>query len=79
MSNEPRDRGQWDRKQVGEEGEAPRSTANDDATWDKEQMERDQPGDAADARDPQTADDSGALSGDGQPSGESHWDRVDNG
>lgn len=75
MSDERNDRTEWDRSQVAEEGDAPDAAGS--ATWDREQMERDQPGDASDTRDPQTANDSGALSGDGQPSGESHWERVD--
>lgn len=71
----------WDRSQWPEEGTAP--DAPPAATWDREQMETDDDDDAegprrsSDARDPELANDSGGLSGGGHPSGESHWERVD--
>lgn len=79
MTHEPEDRDEWDRKQVGEEGQAPPSSAADDETWKKQQMERDQPSDADDTRTPEDAHDSGPLSGDGQAGGESHWERSEKG
>ena len=77
MSDE-RDPGEnWDRSQWPEEGTAPDAPPAE--TWDREQMETDDEGEetvASDVRDPARADDAGGLSGGGQPSGESHWERV---
>jgi hypothetical protein len=69
---------EWDRSQWPEEGTAPDAPPAE--TWDRQQMETDdeaETGDAAEPRDPERADDSGPLTGGGHPSGESHWERVD--
>ena len=66
----------WDRSQVPEEGTSPDAPPAE--TWNRTQMEPNG-SDGDDPRDPETADDSGPLSGGGRPSGESHWERVDEG
>lgn len=75
MPHDANHRDRWDRGQVAREGSA--ADAAPDATWDRDQMERDQPDDIAGTRDPAIADDAGPLSGHGQPDGESHWERAD--
>jgi hypothetical protein len=79
MSDERRSGEDWDRSQWPAEGSAP--DAPPAATWDREQMETDDPDDTArgaeETRDPAVADDAGPLSGGGTPSGEGHWERVD--
>ncbi len=79
MSDERTPGEEWDRSQWPEEGTAPDAAPAD--TWDREQMETDDEGDAddtgGDARDPARADDAGPLSGGGHPPGEAHWERVD--
>jgi hypothetical protein len=77
MSDEREQREHWDRSQWAEEGKAPDAPAG--KTWDKSQMEVDDEGDDAGATDrvPVASEDPGGLSGGGQPSGESHWERVE--
>jgi hypothetical protein len=77
MSDERGPNSEWDCSQWPEEGTSPDAPAAE--TWDREQMEPDPPVDDDSDRDPATADDSGPLTGGGQPSGESHWERVDEG
>jgi hypothetical protein len=78
MSDERTPEEGWDRSQWSDEGAAPE--APEDKTWDRTQMEVDDDGTgerSGDTRDPAAADDAGALSGHGQPSGEAHWERTD--
>jgi hypothetical protein len=61
-------------------GEPPEGTPQADV-WNRHQMETDDPGDDPNAvrrtdLDDETA--AGGLSGGGQPSGESHWERTEN-
>jgi hypothetical protein len=71
----------WDREQMARdtEGEPPEGTPQGDV-WNRNQMEIDDAGEEADAVQRTDLGDEapvGGLSGRGQPSGESHWDRVD--
>lgn len=77
MSDEREPNESWDRAQWAGEGAGP--DAPESETWDRTQMEVDEGEEKRidDPRDPVTADDSGALSGGGHPSGESHWERVE--
>jgi hypothetical protein len=75
MSEERGPHEEWDRSQWPEEGTSPDAPAAE--TWDRDQMKIDPPADDDAERDPASAADSGGLSGGGQPSGESHWERVD--
>jgi hypothetical protein len=71
----------WDREQMERdtEGAPPKGTPQAEV-WNRHQMEIDDPGDDPAAVRRTDVDDqapAGGLSGRGQPSGESHWDRVD--
>lgn len=71
----------WDREQMARdtEGAPPEGTPQDEV-WNRHQMDFDDPGDDPNAihrRDPDDELPAGGLSGRGQPSGESHWSRVD--
>ena len=71
----------WDGEQVARdtEGAPPEGTPQDDV-WNRHQMKIDDMGADTDPSNMPLVDDeppAGGLSGHGQPSGESHWDRVD--
>jgi hypothetical protein len=71
----------WDSEQIARdtEGAPPEGTPQGEV-WNRHQMDIDDPGDDPDALTRTEVDeepDAGGLSGKGQPSGESHWDRVD--
>ena len=73
----------WDGEQVSRDTEGPPPSGTpQDEVWNRHQMETD---DATSDRDVETtprsdlddATNAGGLSGGGQPSGESHWDRTE--
>ena len=71
----------WDGEQMARdtEGEPPEGTPQGEV-WNRHQMDIDDPGD--DTERVRRTDDSdeapaGGLSGGGQPSGESHWERTE--
>ena len=71
----------WDGEQVSRDtpGAPPEGTPQDEV-WNRHQMETDDTGHDTDATDRTDVADEpavGGLSGGGQPSGESHWQRVE--
>ena len=71
----------WEREQVARdtEGAPPEGTPQAEV-WNRHQMEIDDPGDDPNAVRRTDLDDEapvGGLSGGGQPSGESHWERTE--
>lgn len=74
----------WDREQMERDTTGVPEDVPQAEVWNRHQMETDDGSSAVDAEtlDQTDEDDAlaaGGLSGRGQPSGESHWDRVDHG
>ena len=71
----------WDRDQMERDTEGAPADKPQGDVWNRHQMEIDDTGTEAEATLERPAVDegtpAGGLSGHGQPSGESHWDRVE--
>ena len=70
----------WDGTQMERDTEGVHEDAPQGEVWNRHQMEIDDPGDDPNAARRTDLDDEtpvGGLSGGGQPSGESHWERTE--
>jgi hypothetical protein len=72
----------WDREQMARDTEGPPEGEQQDPVWNRHEWASDEGAverDAATGTEPGVEDDpaAGGLSGHGQPSGESHWERND--